>query len=126
MAAQLPQSYKCISLDMMELTDLKARSDAMTIVVDNLQKERKVSEFFEAFQETQIIRTELEQKIYLTRLSEDLIFENFFHLLSEKVALRGILESPQDREALKRLRVRAAIAPQETAALMPQDQSFLL
>lgn len=111
---------------MMELNDLKARSEAMTVVVDNLQKERKVTEFFEAFKETQVMRAELEQRLYLTGLSEDLIFENFFPLWSERVVLRGTLESPTDREVLMRLRARAAAAPQEMPVLLPQDQSVML
>jgi len=79
---RLTEAYKPLSQEITELKDLKVQADNLTLAIDDLQKQKKVSEFFQAFYQSESIKSSFERLRYLAALSDDFLFSNYHTLWS--------------------------------------------
>ena len=121
---RVPLDYKPITQEIKDLEKLRQMGDTIASIIDDLHKEKKVQQFFDAFKQTEAIRAQFDQLKYLERISEDLLLHNFSQLWPRDFKTSSLSE--QEEVIIKRMKARAIAVPQEGQAQLYSFEESLV
>jgi len=116
--------YKHITKDMSEILNLKAQSDDLQAILDDVYVVKDVSKFIETHGQIERLREVFRDYEYLDGLSEDLLFRNFLSIWPTNIDMSDL--SQDDKFTVINLKIRylnSLQQPTQPAAFLGPDAS---